>query len=320
MLDDVRPALLAYLPSPSRGVWHWGPIPIRAYAVCIIAGVIVAMIITERRWVARGGRKGTVADVATWVVPAGLVGARLYNLITDPELYFFKGKDPWKAFAIWDGGLGIWGAVLAGALVALWYCRRRGLAFGAFADATAPGLIVAQAIGRWGNYFNQELFGGQTSLPWGIRIDPAHRPLNTPNAVFYQPTFLYESIWDLATFGVLLWADRKWKLGHGRLFALYVACYTAGRAWIEALRVDHANHFLGVRINDWVCLVCFIGAVIYLYRTRGKTREEFVEPPDPGPLSDERALLVGGVQSASAGSASPRVPGPATGPPPRGDP
>jgi len=160
--------VLAYLPSPSQGVWHLGPLPIRAYALCIIAGIIVALIMTRRRWTARGGDPEDILDVALWAVPFGVIGGWLYHLITDPELYFTAGKDPIKALYIWDGGLGIWGAVALGAVGAWIGCRRRGISLLAFGDALAPGLIVAQAIGRWGNYFNQELYGSPTTLSWAL--------------------------------------------------------------------------------------------------------------------------------------------------------
>ncbi|MGB9282255.1 MAG: prolipoprotein diacylglyceryl transferase [Pseudonocardiaceae bacterium] len=260
--------MLAYLPSPPRGVWYLGPIPIRAYALCIIAGILVALWWTRRRWVARGGAADDVLDVATWAVPFGIIGARLYHVITDPELYFGPGRDPIRALYIWDGGLGIWGAVALGAVGAWIGCRRRGIRLVDFADAMAPGLVVAQAIGRWGNYFNQELYGGPSTLPWAVQIDPAHRPPGTPDIGLYQPTFLYESLWDIGVAVLLVWAGPRFGLRNGRLFALYVAAYTAGRAWIEALRVDHANHFLGLRLNDWTSLVVFLAAIAFLLLRR----------------------------------------------------
>lgn len=237
---------LAYLPSPPRGVWHLGFVPIRAYALCIITGIVVAVLWTERRWQARGGRKEDVLDIAVWVVPFGLVGGRLYHVITDPELYFTPGRHPIRALYVWDGGLGIWGAVALGAVGAWIGCRRRDIRLPDFLDALAPGLVVAQAIGRWGNWFNQELYGEPTTLPWALEIDPAHRPPATPDIGLYHPTFLYESLWDIAVAALLVWAGRRWALNNGRLFGLYVAAYTVGRGWIEALRVDHANHFFGL--------------------------------------------------------------------------
>ncbi|MBO4275836.1 prolipoprotein diacylglyceryl transferase family protein, partial [Microbispora triticiradicis] len=191
--------LLASIPSPSQGVWNLGPIPIRAYALCIVLGVVVAVWIGERRWRARGGAPGTVTDLAVWAVPFGLVGGRLYHVITDWQIYFGSDapKRPIDALFIWEGGLGIWGAIALGALGVWIACRRRGISFTAVADTLAPGVAVAQAIGRWGNYFNQELFGGPTDLPWGLEIEPGH-PGTVPGATTYHPTFLYESLWDLA--------------------------------------------------------------------------------------------------------------------------
>ncbi|WP_370939153.1 prolipoprotein diacylglyceryl transferase [Amycolatopsis sp. cg13] len=314
-------AFLATIPSPDQGVWHLGPIPIRAYALCIIAGIIVAIWWGERRWEARGGTKGTVLDMAVFAVPFGLVGGRLYHVVTDPELYFTEGKNPWNAFAIWDGGLGIWGAVALGAVGALIACRRRGIPLPAMADAIAPGIIVAQAIGRLGNYFNQELYGGHTDLPWGLeiyqRFDPAtgapdalggvatgHIPL--PESPVH-PTFLYELVWNLLIALLVVWADRKFKLGHGRAFALYVAGYTVGRCGTELLRSDHANHILGLRVNVWVSILLFIGAMAYFVlaakrgpreapetlRSKGDERDAAVESTsdDAGekPEPDEKA-------------------------------
>ena len=217
-----------------------------------------------RRWAARGGRVDDVLDISLWAVPFGIVGGRLYHVITDPELYFAAGKQPIKALYIWDGGLGIWGAVAMGALGAWIGCRRRGMKLSAFADAVAPGLVLAQAIGRFGNYFNQELYGAPTTLPWALRIDPAHRPADTPDVAIYHPTFLYESLWCIGVFFLLLWAEKRFRLDRGRLFALYVAAYTLGRVWIEALRVDHANHILGLRLNVWTSLIVFLAAVTVL--------------------------------------------------------
>jgi prolipoprotein diacylglyceryl transferase len=258
--------LTASLPSPGQGVWHLGPIPIRAYALCIIAGIVVAIWLTQRRWAARGGNRDDVVDIALWAVPFGILGARLYHVVTDPELYFAAGRDPVKALYIWDGGLGIWGAVAMGALGAWIGCRRRGINLLDFGDALAPGLVLAQAIGRWGNYFNQELYGSPTTLPWALQIDPVHRPPDSPMVGLYHPTFLYESLWNVAVAVLLLWVDRRYRMPRGKLFALYVALYTAGRGAIELLRVDHANHILGLRLNVWTSLVVCAVAVALLCR------------------------------------------------------
>jgi prolipoprotein diacylglyceryl transferase len=272
-------SLHAYIPSPSQGVWHVGPIPIRAYALLIIVGVIVAVWMADRRWRARGGTSATVNQIATWAVPFGLVGGRLYHVITDPELYFKHGNDWVHVFYVWNGGLGIWGAIALGALGAYIGCRRAGASFPAFADAAAPGIVLAQAIGRWGNYFNQELFGKSTTMPWGLRIDASHAANANAPAGIYQPTFLYESLWDVGVAVLVLWADRRFKMGHGRAFLLYVMAYVAGRSWIEYLRVDHANHVLGLRLNIWTCIVVFLGALITFIVSlrRSPGRESVVE-------------------------------------------
>jgi prolipoprotein diacylglyceryl transferase len=268
--------LLASFPSPSRSVWDLGPIPIRAYALCIILGIVASIWIGERRWVERGGKRGTVSDVAVWAVIFGLIGGRLYHVITDNELYFRAGRDPWRAFYVWEGGLGVWGAIALGGVGAWIGCHRRGIKLPPFADAVAPGIAVAQGIGRWGNYFNQELFGRPTNLPWAVQIDP-DRPSTVPGATTYQPTFLYESLWDLALAAVLIVVDRRFRLGRGRVFALYVMGYCAGRIWIEALRIDTANHILGLRLNIWTSIIVFAGGLLYFLLHRGP-RETVVEP------------------------------------------
>jgi prolipoprotein diacylglyceryl transferase len=270
------------IPSPSQGVWHLGPVPLRGYALCIIAGIIVAVWMGERRWVARGGRTGDVTEIATWMVPFGILGGRIYHVITTPEPYFGDGGHPLHALYIWQGGLGIWGAIALGGVGAWIGCRRRGIKLPPFADALAPGIVVAQAIGRLGNYVNQELFGRPTDLPWGLEIDQAHRPDGYATIATYHPTFAYELVWDLGVAGLVIWADRRFRLGHGRAFALYVAAYTVGRAWIEALRIDPANDILGLRLNLWTCLVVFLGAVTYFVvsaRLRpGRESDARVEP------------------------------------------
>ncbi|MFH8785598.1 prolipoprotein diacylglyceryl transferase [Streptomyces roseoverticillatus] len=278
---------LAYIPSPSTGVVHLGPVPLRGYAFCIIIGVFVAVWLGNRRWIARGGRAGTVADIAVWAVPFGLVGGRLYHVITDYELYFGEGRNWVNAFKIWEGGLGIWGAVALGAVGAWIGCRRRGIPLPAWADALAPGLAVAQAIGRWGNWFNQELYGKPTDLPWALKIDAD--PAIGRVAGTYHPTFLYESLWCLLIAGLVIWADRRFTLGHGRAFALYVASYTVGRFWFEYLRVDDAHHVLGLRLNGWTSIVVFVAAVIYMIVSAKRVpgRETVVEPAVPGEPGEE---------------------------------
>ncbi|WP_052865888.1 prolipoprotein diacylglyceryl transferase [Streptomyces niger] len=269
---------LAFIPSPSTGVVHLGPIPLRGYAFCIIIGVFIAVWLGNKRWVQRGGLSGTVADIAVWAVPFGLVGGRLYHVITTYEPYFGKGGDPIKAFYVWEGGLGIWGAIALGAVGAWIGCRRRGIPLPAYADAVAPGIALAQAMGRWGNWFNQELYGRPTDVPWALKItsDPAIGRVGGT----YHPTFLYESLWCIGVAILVIWADRRFKLGHGRAFALYVASYCAGRAWIEYMRVDEAHHILGLRLNVWTALIVFVLALVYMVLSakRSPGREAVVEP------------------------------------------
>lgn len=273
--------LLAFIPSPGQGVWHLGPIPIRGYALCIIAGIVAAVIVGERRWVARGGRPGLVGDVSVWAVPFGIVGARLYHLITSPQAYFGRGGHPLNAFAIWHGGLGIWGAIAGGGLGAWIALRRRGLPLAPFADAVAPGLLVAQAMGRWGNYFNQEIFGGPTKAWWGLEISPAQRPADYAQYATFQPTFLFESLWCLLGAVVLVWLDRRYRLGHGQVFFAYAAFYTFGRFWFELMRVDPANRIFGVRVNVWVAgIVCVASLAAFAW-----SRRHHPEREDPSVLS-----------------------------------
>jgi prolipoprotein diacylglyceryl transferase len=264
--------VLASIPSPSQGVWELGPFPLRAYALCIIAGIVAAAWLTDKRWIARGGAPGDVLDIATWAVPFGIIGGRIYHVITSPQAYFGEGGDPLRAFAIWEGGLGIWGAIFFGGVGAWIACRRRGIPLPVFADAVAPGLLVAQAIGRLGNWFNQELFGRPTDLPWGLEIDLRYRGEYAAFTTFH-PTFLYELLWNLAAAAVVIWADRRFKLSHGRAFALYVALYCAGRLWIELLRIDDANRFFGIRLNVFTAVVVGLLAVAYLVWQRGRPRE-----------------------------------------------
>ncbi|WP_078916394.1 prolipoprotein diacylglyceryl transferase [Streptomyces viridochromogenes] len=290
---------LAYIPSPSRGVIHLGPIPLRGYAFCIIIGVFVAVWLGNKRWIARGGRTGTVADIAVWAVPFGLVGGRLYHVITDYELYFSEGRDWVDAFKIWEGGLGIWGAIALGAVGAWIGCRRRGIPLPAYADAIAPGIALAQAIGRWGNWFNQELYGRRTDVPWALEITSSTDG-RVPGT--YHPTFLYESLWCIGVALLVIWADRRFKLGHGRAFALYVAAYCAGRAWIEYMRVDEAHHILGMRLNVWTALIVFLLAVTYFVVSAKKRpgREEVVEPGASGGDADGEAEASGEDRAAES--------------------
>jgi prolipoprotein diacylglyceryl transferase len=272
--------ILATIPSPTQGVWNLGPLPVRAYALCIVVGIIAAIQLTERRWLARGGAPGDVLDIAVWAVPFGIVGGRIYHVISSPQAYFGAHGHPLRAFAIWEGGLGIWGAIALGGVGAWIACRRRGIPLPAFADALAPGLLVAQAIGRLGNWFNNELYGGPTHLPWALKIyawDGGKAVVGADGHPVvlgtFHPTFLYELLWNLAAAAVVIWADRRFRLGHGRAFALYVATYCLGRLWVELLRTDPANHFFGVRLNVFTAVIVGLAGVAYFVHQRGRPRE-----------------------------------------------
>ncbi|NUS45619.1 MAG: prolipoprotein diacylglyceryl transferase [Mycobacteriaceae bacterium] len=301
----VTSTVLAYIPSPSRGVWSVGPIPIRAYAVCIILGIIVAIWWGDRRWVARGGKPGTILDVAMFAVPFGLLGGRLYHVATDWRTYFGAGGDPWGAFKVWEGGLGIWGAVLLGGVGAWIGCRVFKIPLAPLGDALAPAILLAQAIGRLGNYFNQELYGRATNLPWGLKIyeryDPDTLQVDNLNGIstgqldgIVHPTFLYEMLWNLVIVALLVWADRRFTLGHGRLFALYVAGYCLGRLGVELLRDDPATHLFGVRINVYTAVLVGLAALVYFLRApRGREEPEELVPADerasdPEPTAEDK--------------------------------
>jgi prolipoprotein diacylglyceryl transferase len=273
------------IPSPTTGVWYLGPVPIRAYAMCILAGIIVAVWVTQRRLERRGGRPGQVLDISAWAVPFGIVGGRIYHLITSPQAYFGEGGQPLNAFKIWEGGLGIWGAVALGAVGAYIGCRRHGVRFLDFADAAAPGILVAQAMGRFGNYFNNEIHGAPTDLPWGLKVydwdqQAGHAVLdangNPVVSGIFQPTFLYEAIFCVLLALVLVRLDRRLALRRGQVFALYIAGYPLGRVVIEMMRTDDANHILGLRVNVWVSLLVFLlGAALFVGFGR--------RPQDDGP-------------------------------------
>ena len=264
-IETITTQVVASIPSPDQGTWYLGPIPLRAYALAIIAGIVVAIWLGNRRYVARGGEPGLITDIALWAVPFGIIGGRLYHVASDWQIYFgTDGRGVAAAFRIWDGGLGIWGAVALGALGAWIGARRRHVALPPIADAIAPGIALAQAIGRWGNWFNQELFGQPTTLPWGLEIAPENRPVGYEAFETFHPTFLYESLWLVGVALIVIWADRRFTMGHGRVFALYVLLYTIGRAWIETLRIDPVNTVAGLRLNVWTSVIVGIGAAVYL--------------------------------------------------------
>jgi prolipoprotein diacylglyceryl transferase len=261
------PAVAMRIPSPPGNGFHVGPAFIHYYGLMYVIGITLAILITQRRWTAAGGDPGLVGDVAIWSVPAGIVGGRIYFDITTPK---YIPHHWWGVFAVWDGGLGIWGAIPAGVAAGALVVRRSGNSIRLMMDAVAPGLLLAQGIGRWGNYWNQELYGKPTSLPWGLQIDQAHQQgviapqyQSTGPYGYYQPTFLYEFLWDMLGVGALLWIDRRFTLKRPALFALYVAWYTTFRTVEEVLRIDPSNYFLGMRINFWVSLVVWIAAVAF---------------------------------------------------------
>ena len=259
----------ASIPSPSQSLLEIGPITIHYYALCIIAGVIAAIAIGNKRFVSAGGAHGVVSDVAIIAVPAGIIGGRIYHVLTSPEIYFSSHSDWREAFYIWKGGLGIWGAIslgFVGALIAYRRHPRRNLSFAFLADALAPGLLVAQAIGRWGNWFNKELFGGPIDAPWALEIPSRYRPLGYSSTETFHPVFLYESIWCAAVAIALIYISRVRTLAPGSIFALYVAMYSMGRGFIEVIRIDDAHLILGMRLNVWTSAILFSASLLYLRR------------------------------------------------------
>jgi prolipoprotein diacylglyceryl transferase len=289
--------LITSIPSPQQSVWFIGPFPLRAYAMLILAGIIVAVWITQRRLNDRGGKPGQALDVAVWAVPFGIVGGRLYHVISSPQAYFGQGGQPLDAFKIWHGGLGIWGAVALGIVGAWIGCRRNGVRLLDYADAAAPGIILAQAIGRWGNYVNNELYGGKTDLPWGLTIHCWDQSAGTATTCrgsttnvlgTFQPTFLYESVWCLLVALALVLIDRRFSLARGQIFALYGMLYTIGRGLIEMLRTDQANYVLGLRLNVWTSMIVFAGSAFAFWRfgVRSQGAGEDLSGLD-GPATDE---------------------------------
>ncbi|HEX4730543.1 MAG TPA: prolipoprotein diacylglyceryl transferase [Solirubrobacterales bacterium] len=281
--------MIASIPSPSSNGIGVGPFEIHAYGLMYALAVTASILIVRRRWRKLGGDPDLVYDVAMWGFPAGLLGGRIYFDITS----FSEMPHTWYGpFAVWDGGLGIWGGIAAGAAVGIWRVRRAGVSVPDFMDATAPALLVAQAIGRVGNYFNQELFGGPTNLPWALQISPAHRPEGYIHYATFQPTFLYEIIWDLALAAFLVWLGHHRKIKPPGLFALYVTGYSAFRIFEESLRVDPAHHILGQRLNFWVaCVLTIAGASWFVWTQRRDARDP-IEPVDSTELRADRTKSV----------------------------
>jgi prolipoprotein diacylglyceryl transferase len=258
-------ATVAFLPSPPGNAIHIGPFQVRAYGLSIAVGVVVAVAIARHRWAGRGGDPADISGLALWSVLAGLIGARAYHVITDLDR--FSGRW-WHVFAIWEGGLGIPGGLIAGVITGVIVARRRGLPAAELLDVVAPAIPVAQAIGRIGNWFNQELFGRPSRLPWALHVDAAHRPARYAGVATFHPTFLYEALWNLALAGLLvLWERSHPHQRSGRLFAMYVAGYALGRLWVEALRIDPATRLLGLRVNIWVSLAALGASTAWLLLT-----------------------------------------------------
>jgi prolipoprotein diacylglyceryl transferase len=260
----------AFLPSPSRSVWHLGPLPVRAYALCMAGGIVLGVWLAARRYVQAGGRPGVILDIAAWAVPCGLVGARLYSVLTNYERYFGGGHH-WLAIArVSDGALGIPGALAAGSAAAWFACRRAGISPAPVAGAAAPALAFGLALGCWGNWFGQQLYGRPSVLPWAVEIAPAHRLPGFENYATFQPTFAYGCGWDVLTGLLVIWAARRFLLTGDRAFAVWLVAFAVGRYGTESLAVDPAHHLFGLRVNQWVMAVVFAGALGYLYLTRGR--------------------------------------------------
>jgi prolipoprotein diacylglyceryltransferase len=282
--------VLAYIPSPAQGVWQIGPFPLRAYALCIILGIVVAIWWGERRWRERGGQPGAILDVAMFAVPFGLIGGRLYHVATDWQKYFGADGHPIDALKIYQGGLGIWGAVFLGGIGAWIGCRVYRIPLPALGDAVAPPILLAQAIGRLGNYFNQELYGRETDLPWGLEI--------------------YLRFDDLLIVVLLVQIDKRYRIGHGRLFAAYVAGYCVGRFAVELMRDDEATKIAGIRINSFTSALVFLGAVAYfVFATKGRETAEQLQPstgsrPWPWQIAALRAAAAERADADSAHTAS----------------
>jgi len=279
----MRPAL-AFIPSPPANGIHLGPVFLHVYGLMYAIGIALAVYITARRWAAAGGDRALVYDVVVWVVPVGLIGARIYFDVTTP--FDITPHAWWGPLAIWKGGLGVWGGIAAGAAAGVWRVRRAGANVPVFMDAVAPALLVAQGLGRIGNYFNQELFGKPTHLPWGLEISLAHRPPGYTAFSTFQPTFLYELIFDLALAAALVWLGHHRNIRPPGLFALYVLGYSAFRIFEETLRIDSSEHLLGLRLNFYIAtILAIIGLVWFIRSQRGKGDEPPTEPAEAIPTT-----------------------------------
>jgi prolipoprotein diacylglyceryl transferase len=285
---------LSFIPSPSENGFHLGPLFIHVYGLMYVVGITLAIIITRRRWRTLGGNPDLVGDVALWAVPAGIIGGRIYFDITTPA----DIPHVWYGIlAVWSGGLGIWGGIAAGAAAGIWRVRRAGASAGQFANAIAPALLVAQAVGRIGNYFNQELFGKPSGLPWALEISQLHRPVGYAAFATFQPTFLYEIIWDLALAAALVWLGHHRRIRPWGLFALYIAGYSAFRIFEESVRIDSSEHFLGLRLNFYVALIMTLVGFAWFYRSQRGPMPVAATGPRPGRDGGTDASPDSGVQT-----------------------
>ena len=301
----IAPSVLSYIPSPPSNGISLGPLRLHVYGLLIACGIAAAVWLSQRRWEKIGGKPGTMASLALWGVPGGLIGARLYSLLTSWQVDT-QGHPVW-ALEIWRGGLGIWGGVVGGIALGAVGAHRARLPIRPLVDCVAPAFALAQAIGRWGNYFNQELFGRPSTLPWAVKIDPGARaqlPARYQHYTTFQPTFLYECIWDLIVLGLVIWVERRFRIKRGYLIAAYASFYTFGRFWVEYLRIDDAHRWLGLRLNDWTSIVVFVVSTIILL-TMGRAGPADERAGDPLPAT------VGG-SSTGPDSAEPSEPPEAT--------
>jgi prolipoprotein diacylglyceryl transferase len=287
---------LSFIPSPSINGFHIGPLFIHFYGLMYVVGIVLAVIIAQRRIKRMGGDPGLIGDIALWAVPAGIIGGRIYFDVTTPNQI---PHEWYGVFAVWSGGLGIWGGVLAGALVGAWRVRRAGGNVPLYADAIAPALLVAQAVGRIGNYFNKELFGGPTKLPWALVIPLQYRPAGYTQYRTFEPTFLYELIWDLALAAFLVWLGHHRTIKPPGLFALYVAGYSAFRIYEESVRIDNSEHFLGLRTNFYVATVLTVVGITWFVISQRRGQLVPAPPGDDG--GDDAAAHAPADGSAGAG-------------------
>lgn len=261
--------MLLSIPSPAINAFELGPFTIRFYALTMITGIVVAYLLGVRRWRARGGSAEAFETIVLWAIPLGIIGARAYHVATHWQDYFAPGINPMSALYIWEGGIAVFGSLMGGAIGALIGARQTGTKLLDFGDAIAPGLALAQAIGRIGNWFNQELFGGPSTLPWAVEIDPMYRPPGLEAYSTFHPTFLYELILNLAAAGLLLWLDRRFRLGHGQVFYAYMACYGMIRFLIEGLRTDFSYYLGPLRTNQVMALaVLIVGLALFAWSRR----------------------------------------------------